>query len=550
MFKRIASLTIAFVMILSMMAVGVVNVSAAESSATILDGIDVSDNKISSYGAEPFYSTESEDTSLFGGWHSFLDGVYLSSFQRDVSGCSESEMKSKALQYVRIDDRTTNYKIFAYLVKSDDDSLPYVTKYQNVSGRWQEVEATWYACYIWSDAEVVYFPIDSTEFFDRCNCLNMNFNGFDFSKVKYACSMFSCLNDSLYYQNEPIYVDTLDLSPMNLVNCEDMTSFMAYYDNDSSSAVVKHVIMPHCVCNKLVDADDAPSFGGSNTSIFESIDFSGFYAPNLKGLPAFFDCGSLRELDLSNFNLNQMENISFGYSSFIGHDDDWNECSNLTTIYVSPDTNLSESQFDESAKNDGFNGLTSLVGGNGTAYSNEHIDWTYARIDGKDGLPGYFTAKLPEEPVDESKITASGNNGKSIVTLDYDTANLRVTVPSVLPVSVDSDNNVTVANNAKIVNHSNGSVDVTACTLNGNSTWSLVDFDTDFTKVPTNTKQYGFELSGYKVPSSGNAFNNQFGVIDGKSELPLTYNANVAIQSEKTSGEDIGSLVFTVAWHK
>lgn len=148
------------------------------------------------------------------------------------------------------------------------------------------------------------------------------------------------------------------------------------------------------------------------------------------------------------------------------------------------------------------------------------------------------------------EITQSGNSKQSIVTLDYDTANLRVTVPSVLPVNVDSDNNVTVANNAKIVNHSNGSVDVTACTLNGNSTWSLVDFDTDFTKVPTNTKQYGFELLGYKVPTSGNAFNNQFGVIDGNAELPLTYNANVAIQSEKTSGEDIGSLVFTVAWHK
>ena len=183
MFKRIASLTIAFVMILSMMAVGVVNVGAAESSATILDGIDVIDNRISSYRAEPYYSTESDDTSLFSGSYSFLDGVYLSSFQRDVSGCSESEMKSKALQYVRIDDRTTDYKIFAYLVKSDDDSLPIVKEYQNVSGRWLEVEAPWYDCYIWSDAEIVYFPIDSDDFFNRCNCLNMNFNGFDFSKL-------------------------------------------------------------------------------------------------------------------------------------------------------------------------------------------------------------------------------------------------------------------------------------------------------------------------------------------------------------------------------
>ena len=40
-----------------------------------------------------------------------------------------------------------------------------------------------------------------------------------------------------------------------------------------------------------------------------------------------------------------------------------------------------------------FLGCTSLVGENGTAYNREHIDNTYALIDGLDENPGYFTQK-------------------------------------------------------------------------------------------------------------------------------------------------------------
>ena len=149
-----------------------------------------------------------------------------------------------------------------------------------------------------------------------------------------------------------------------------------------------------------------------------------------------------------------------------------------------------------------------------------------------------------------SEITVSGNNATSIVTLDYDTANLRVTVPTVLPVTVDSDNNVTVSDNAQIVNYSKGQVDVTNAVLSGNNSWTLAAFDTDFTKVPVDTKQYGFKLQGYSVPVSGNAFNNQFDTIAGNSALDLSYDANVAIQSEAISDAEIGNIVFTVAWHK
>ena len=36
---------------------------------------------------------------------------------------------------------------------------------------------------------------------------------------------------------------------------------------------------------------------------------------------------------------------------------------------------------------------TNLVGGAGTKYDANHVDKTYARIDGGASLPGYFTLK-------------------------------------------------------------------------------------------------------------------------------------------------------------
>ena len=167
----------------------------------------------------------------------------------------------------------------------------------------------------------------------------------------------------------------------------------------------------------------------------------------------------------------------------------------------------------------------------------------------RNSIVGDYYVNYAEE-LPENMIIESGNSGQTKVTLTTTPANLRVTVPTVLPVSVDSDNNVTVSDNAKIVNNSNGQVDVTNAVLSGNNSWTLAAFDTDFTKVPVDTKQYGFKLQGYSVPVSGNAYNNQFDTIAGNASLDLSYDANVAIQSDATTDAEIGNIVFTVAWHK
>ncbi|MBR1386070.1 MAG: InlB B-repeat-containing protein [Bacilli bacterium] len=92
--------------------------------------------------------------------------------------------------------------------------------------------------------------------------------------------------------------------------------------------------------------------------------FSGFY--------------NLEEISLEGFdttNVTNMKEMFYGLEK-------------LTTIYVENKfitTNVTNS-------NDMFTDDTLLVGGNGTVYSDEHIDLEYARVD-KEGQAGYFTLK-------------------------------------------------------------------------------------------------------------------------------------------------------------
>ena len=93
----------------------------------------------------------------------------------------------------------------------------------------------------------------------------------------------------------------------------------------------------------------------------------------------FGGCTALTSLDLSSFNTSQVTNMS---TMFI-------KCSNLHTIYVSDGWSTA------AVSNDFwmFMDCNSLVGGQGTTYDANHVDATYAHIDGGTDNPGYFTEK-------------------------------------------------------------------------------------------------------------------------------------------------------------
>ena len=95
----------------------------------------------------------------------------------------------------------------------------------------------------------------------------------------------------------------------------------------------------------------------------------------------FCDCEKLTSLDLSSFNTS---NVTSMFGMFDG-------CESLQTIYVGD--GWSTAAVTESDLM--FDGCTKLVGGQGTTYNANHVDETYAHIDGGSNNPGYFTYKKP-----------------------------------------------------------------------------------------------------------------------------------------------------------
>ena len=117
----------------------------------------------------------------------------------------------------------------------------------------------------------------------------------------------------------------------------------------------------------------------------KALDLSGFNTSNVTSMECLFqNCTNLETLDLSGFDTS---NVTSMRSMF------W-ECNNLKTIYVDSDWNTTKVNINDYI----FRNCNSLVGGNGTAWDSSHEgDLSYARIDGGESAPGYFTEKVISE---------------------------------------------------------------------------------------------------------------------------------------------------------
>ena len=111
-----------------------------------------------------------------------------------------------------------------------------------------------------------------------------------------------------------------------------------------------------------------------------SLDLSHFNTSKVISMTQMFTyCIGLTSLDLSHFNTSKVTQMNkMFYNS-----------TNLRTIYVGNGWSTAAVTY----SGDMFTGCTSLVGGQGTTYDANHIDKTYAHIDGGPSNPGYFTAK-------------------------------------------------------------------------------------------------------------------------------------------------------------
>jgi len=116
----------------------------------------------------------------------------------------------------------------------------------------------------------------------------------------------------------------------------------------------------------------------NDCSRLESIDLSSFNTSKVTKMKGMFKgCKALKELDVNTFDMAKVKDTQ----------DMFNGCSELTTIRCIKDwSSLSITQNTNMFKN-----CKKLVGSNGTAYDEAHLDVEYARPDGKNGKKGYFT---------------------------------------------------------------------------------------------------------------------------------------------------------------
>ena len=125
----------------------------------------------------------------------------------------------------------------------------------------------------------------------------------------------------------------------------------------------------------------------SNCFALKSLDLSSFDTSKVRFMTLMFSrCNALTSLDLSSFNTAKVTDMMYMFAG----------CSSLTTIYCGDDWSTSAALTDSQNM---FSGCTALVGGDGTAYNEDFIDATYARLDGGLKAPGYFTSKSKAKKV-------------------------------------------------------------------------------------------------------------------------------------------------------
>ena len=278
---------------------------------------------------------------------------------------------------------------------------------------------------VWMVGTYGYTPSTSIDVssFDTSNVVNMGgmfFNSqattitgltnLDTSNVEYMSNMF---NGS--------QVTSLDLSSFDTSKVTNMLYMFRHSQAaslDLSSFNTSNVtIMAAMFAGSQVQTLDLGSFDTSNVTdmqdMFNSmpnitaLDLSSFDTRKVEYMSNMFYGSQVTSLDLSSFDTSSVTDMhtmfarsqaqtldlsSFDTSKVTDMESMFYSMPNLTTIYASNlfNTTLAINNNNVSVM---FTDSTNLVGGNGTTYGSNHTDAEYARIDGLNGLPGYFTAK-------------------------------------------------------------------------------------------------------------------------------------------------------------
>lgn len=211
--------------------------------------------------------------------------------------------------------------------------------------------------------------------------------------IRNAVNYAPIISSSFFYSYR--YLISCVFSNFNTQNVTNMQS-MFYYCQQLTSIDLSHFNTENL---------SGSLFGMfSNCKNLTSLDLTNFNIKNVTSIGSFMEsCNNLTSLDLSHFNTKEITSF---YRCFLNCFQlkslklgSWNthRTTNMYQMFFSCRSLVSiiSDTFDTSSlsTSDGmFTGCSSLVGGNGTVFNSSHTNAEYARVDGENGLPGYFTA--------------------------------------------------------------------------------------------------------------------------------------------------------------
>ncbi|MCR4809181.1 MAG: BspA family leucine-rich repeat surface protein [Prevotella sp.] len=204
-----------------------------------------------------------------------------------------------------------------------------------------------------------YMELDN---FYKCNFTNMS-HMFD------GCSSLPMLNAQ--------YINTANVTDMSYMfyNCSSLPYLFLNLSGDEYA---------DCFNTSNVTNMESMFEGCSSVRFINMAKFNTAKVTNMKNM--FKGCGNssettgLTSLSVSSFNTDKVIDMTGMFSN----------CTKLKTIYASDE--WSTARVTSSANM--FEDCTSLRGGQGTTYMPSNVDKTYARIDGGNSSPGYFSQAL------------------------------------------------------------------------------------------------------------------------------------------------------------
>ena len=286
---------------------------------------------------------------------------------------------------------------------------------------------------------------------------------------------------------------------------------------DTSSVLSMRGMFSRCTQLKKLNVS---SFDTTNvTSMFEmfnqcaaltALDLSSFTTAKTTIMEGMFEqCTSLTALDLSSFDTSKVTNMR---NMFF-------QCSELERIAVSEKWNT-----DSVTSSDKMFYLCSkLKGKNGTAYDSSHVDASYARLDGRNGQPGYFSDKEPAV-ITTTNCYPLVSNGANKVHVSF-----RAAAPAggeILDHGLIYYNSGTVIHTADLTLKNVG-----ICGIKLANAWSanITDNGTGVTAVGfvTFKDQYGFVTTQYTDELGG----SYKAMTDAANRITLTRHENKALIS-------------------